>query len=133
MSKKPNFRNVNVLLADSDACLAQAVIHNLRAMGFGNITHVKTSADAVRTIRSQAISFLITEWDMKGTNGVELVRYLRRSPDSPNRAGSRGVAGLQCGTLVHEAGYLLRFDKPVKCLILPCAREFASNTTCRLR
>lgn len=77
---------MNVLLADSDACLAQAVIHNLRAMGFGNITHVKTSADAVRTIRSQAISFLITEWDMKGTNGVELVRYLRRSPDSPNRA-----------------------------------------------
>lgn len=86
MSKRPSFRNVNVLLADSDACLAQAVMHNLRAMGFVNITHVKTSADAVRTIRSQAISFLITEWDIKGTNGVELVRYLRRSPDSPNRS-----------------------------------------------
>lgn len=85
MSKKPNFRNVNVLLADSDACLAQAVVHNLRAIGFVNITHVKTSAEAVRAIRTQSINFLITEWDMKGTNGVELVRYLRRSPDSPNR------------------------------------------------
>lgn len=85
MNKRPSFRNVNVLLADSDACLAQAVIHNLRAMGFINVNHVKTSADAVRTIRSQAVSFLITEWDIKGTNGVELVRYLRRSPDSPNR------------------------------------------------
>ncbi|MBX9725875.1 MAG: response regulator [Rickettsiales bacterium] len=85
MSKKPNFRNVNVLLADSDACLAQAVIHNLRALGFVNITHVKSTEEAVRTIRTQAISFLITEWDMKGSNGVELVRYLRRSPESPNR------------------------------------------------
>lgn len=86
MSKKPNFRNVNVLLADSDACLAQAVIHHLRAIGFVHITHVKSSTDAVRAIHSQPINFLITEWDMKGSNGVELVRYLRRSPDSPNRA-----------------------------------------------
>ncbi len=85
MIKKPNFRNVNVLLADADACLAQAVIHNLRAMGFSNIHHVKNAADAVKTIRSQAISFLVTEWDMKGSSGVELVRYMRRHPDSPNR------------------------------------------------
>lgn len=85
MIKKPNFRNVNVLLADSDACLAQAVLHNLRAMGFSSIHHVKNSAEAVRTIRSQAISFLITEWDMKGSSGIELVRFMRRSPDSPNR------------------------------------------------
>jgi DNA-binding response OmpR family regulator len=86
MSKKPNFRSVSVLLADADACLAQAVTHNLRAMGFGNVAHVKSSDDALRAIRTQAISFLITEWDIKGSNGVELVRYLRRSPDSPNRS-----------------------------------------------
>jgi CheY-like chemotaxis protein len=85
MMKKLSLRNVNVLLADSDAFLAQAVVHNLRAMGFVNIHHVKTSADAVRAVRSQGVSFLITEWDLKGTSGVELVRFMRRSPDSPNR------------------------------------------------
>jgi CheY-like chemotaxis protein len=85
MTIRPNMRNVSILLADSDICLAQAVMHNLRAMGFSNITHVKTSADAVQAIRSQAVSFLITEWDIKGTSGVELVRYLRRSDESPNR------------------------------------------------
>jgi DNA-binding response OmpR family regulator len=86
MSKKPNFRKVNVLIADADACLAQAVIHNLRAMGFIHVTHVRASEDAIQAIRSQAIGFLITEWDIKGSNGVELVRYLRTSPDSPNRS-----------------------------------------------
>lgn len=86
MSKKPNFRKVNVLIADADACLAQAVIHNLRAMGFVHVTHVRSSEDAIQAIRSQAIGFLITEWDIKGSNGVELVRYLRTSPDSPNRS-----------------------------------------------
>lgn len=86
MSKKPNFRNVNVLIADADACLAQAVIHNLRAMGFVHVSHVRSSEDAIQAIRSQAIGFLITEWDIKGSNGVKLVRYLRTSPDSPNRS-----------------------------------------------
>jgi two-component system chemotaxis response regulator CheY len=85
MIRKSSFRNVNVLIADADACLAQAVIHNLRAMGFANIHHVKNAADAVRAVHTQAISFLITEWDMKGSSGVELVRFMRRSPDSPNR------------------------------------------------
>ena len=85
MIRKPNFKNVSVLLADSDACLAQAVIHNLRAMGFVNIQHVKNAAEAVRTVRAQQISFLITEWDMKGTSGVDLVRFMRRSAESPNR------------------------------------------------
>jgi two-component system chemotaxis response regulator CheY len=85
MTKKTNFRNVNILLADSDSCLAQAVTHNLRAMGFSNVTHVKSSADAIKAIRTQSVSFLITEWDMKGSSGVELVRYMRRSPESPNR------------------------------------------------
>lgn len=86
MAKIPNFRHVNVLFADTDACLAQAIIHNLRAMGFGTVTHVKSSEDALRAIRTQAISFLITEWDIKVNNGIELVRYLRCSEDSPNRS-----------------------------------------------
>lgn len=79
-------RNVSILLADPDSCLSQAVVHILRAMGFVNITHVKSGADALTAIRTQSVSFLITEWDMKGTTGIELVRHLRMGKDSPNRA-----------------------------------------------
>lgn len=86
MIKKPNMRNVSVLLADPDSCLSQAVVHILREMGFTNITHVKSGMEAIKAIKSQSVSFLITEWDMKGTTGIELVRYLRMSPESPNRA-----------------------------------------------
>ncbi len=85
MSRKPIIRNVSVLIADADVCLAQAVTHNLRAMGFQSIHHVRSASDAITHIRSQQVSFLITEWDMKGSSGIELVRYLRRSEDSPNR------------------------------------------------
>lgn len=83
--KKPNLKNINILLADSDSCLAQAVTHNLRAMGFSKISHVRNPADAITTLRTQPTSFLITEWDMKGGSGLELVRQIRRAQDSPNR------------------------------------------------
>lgn len=83
--KRPNFRTVHVLVADPDICLAQAIISNLRVMGFVNITHVKSGNDALRVLRSQQVNFLITEWDLRGSNGIELVRYLRRGKDSPNR------------------------------------------------
>ncbi len=83
---KPNFRNVSILLADADTFLSQVIMQYLRAMGFHNIKHVKTGADAMRILRTQPISFLITEWDMKGSSGIELVRYLRLSNDSPNRS-----------------------------------------------
>jgi len=86
MIKIPNMRDVNILLADADTCLVQAITHNLRAMGFQSIHSVRNAADAIAYIRSQPVSFLITEWDMKGTSGIELVRYLRRGEDSPNRA-----------------------------------------------
>ncbi len=85
MSKKPMIRSVPVLVADADVCLAQAVVHNLREMGFQSVHHVRTADEALTFIRTQPVGFLITEWDMKGTSGIELVRYLRRSDDSPNR------------------------------------------------
>ncbi|MFZ4541429.1 MAG: response regulator [Rickettsiales bacterium] len=86
MSKKPNLKNVSILIADPDTYIARAMTYNLRAMGFTSISHVKNSADAVRAISINPTSFLITEWDMKGSNGLDLVRFMRRSPNSPNRA-----------------------------------------------
>lgn len=86
MSKKPDFRKVNVLIADADAYLARAAIHNLRAMGFEYVHHVRSCEDAIQAIRAQAISFIITEWDLKGGSGLDLVRNLRSNTDSPSRA-----------------------------------------------
>jgi CheY-like chemotaxis protein len=55
-------------------------------MGISNVIHARTSAEAVRLIRGQHVNMLITEWDMKGPSGLDLVRFLRRSDESPNRA-----------------------------------------------
>lgn len=83
---KPNFRNVSILLVDSDTILADVVVHMLRAMGFNHVKHVKTASEAVRMMHTQPVSFVITEWDLKDQSGIALVRYLRTSPESPNRS-----------------------------------------------
>ncbi len=86
MAKKVNMKHISILLTDSDGCLAQACISNLRAMGFSNVTHVKSVASAIAMLHSQVISLLITEWDMQGPSGIELVQFLRHSAETPNRA-----------------------------------------------
>lgn len=85
MAIKPSFRSINILFADSDTHLAQVVIRCLRAMGFTNIKHVSTAAEAISELRAGTTSFLITEWGLKESNGIDLVRYIRRDPESPNR------------------------------------------------
>lgn len=85
MKKRPAFRNINVLVADSDPCLAQVVVQHLRAMGFSHSSHAKSAEEALRLLNNQSVSFLITEWDIKGGSGIDLVRHIRRAPDSPNR------------------------------------------------
>lgn len=85
MIKRPNLRHLNILIADSDQYLSRAVQSALRAMGFGNVQHVSNAADAIKMIRTKPVSFIISEWDLKGASGIDMVRYLRRNPDSPNR------------------------------------------------
>jgi DNA-binding response OmpR family regulator len=87
MTRKPNLKGVAILIVDSDTCLARAAIGNLRAIGFHEITHVKSVDAAMKAMRSQLVTLVMTDWDMsEGASGLDLVHYLRNSPESPSRA-----------------------------------------------
>lgn len=86
MKKDPSsMKTISILLADPDSCLAQTVVLILRAMGFASVTHVRSIDEALTALRTQSISFLITEWDIRGGSGLDLVKRLRQDPHSPNR------------------------------------------------
>lgn len=85
MVAKPSFRNVSILLADSDPYLAKAITHCLKSMGFPNIMHVRTAADALEEINRGKVSFLITEWVLNDSSGIDLLRAVRRNAESPYR------------------------------------------------
>jgi len=88
---KPSLRNlaarlakVEVLIADPDTEVSRLVRDVLRYAGFQQITIVKDGREAIAKLKSNEVDLLITDWQMEQLNGIELIRYLRTNPDSPN-------------------------------------------------
>ena len=86
MAKKSQLRNVHILLADHDTFLSQAVVHNLRAMGFEHIHQARNGVQALSLLQQKPVHFMITEWDMPSMDGFSLIRRLRQDTSSPHRA-----------------------------------------------
>ena len=85
MAKKSQLRNIHVLLADHDNFLSQAVVHNLRAMGFEHIHQARNGVQALNILQQKPVHFMITEWGMPSLDGVSLIKRLREDSASPNR------------------------------------------------
>lgn len=83
---KPKLENVNILLADSDPQISRIVVSNLNEMGFKRVHYVRDATEALAHITAHPVDILITEWLLKPMDGIELVRHLRLSPNSPNRS-----------------------------------------------
>ncbi len=79
-----DFQHLKVLIADDSRHIRALVGTFLR--GFG-VRFVSEAADT-ETAFSEVVSFgpdlVIVDWNMPTTNGIELVKRIRRSPDTPN-------------------------------------------------
>ena len=85
MKIKNALANIDILIADSDRAMRQVLTQNLRAMGMRRIHHVKNGDEALAFISEHHVDLLITEWAMRPTDGIMLLHYLRRNPETPNR------------------------------------------------
>lgn len=80
-----NIAKIGVLIADDDRRMANIVREVLESLGFKKIHQAADGFKALETIKKEKIDLLITDWRMEPMDGINLVRYLRTSPDSPNR------------------------------------------------
>lgn len=83
--KKAELNNIQILLVDNDIYIARIVIQHLQAMGFSNLRHVRKAEEALNYISTHRVDILITEWTLSPMDGLELVKRLRLSRNSPNR------------------------------------------------
>lgn len=77
--------NVRVLIADDDRRIGLLVQSVLQGLGFQHVTVCHDGSEALEILRDRPVDFLICDWQMEPLSGVNLVRYVRQSPDSPNR------------------------------------------------
>jgi two-component system chemotaxis response regulator CheY len=76
---------VKVLIADDDRRIAVIVKEVLESLGFSIIHVARDGTQALQILQSQKIDMVITDWQMEPMDGINLVKYLRTSQDSPNR------------------------------------------------
>lgn len=76
---KYNFKSLSVLIVWDNEFLSKIIDRICRAFGFGDVRSVDSVDAAIRVLNSAPIDFVISGWEMKPVDGIDLVRRIRSS------------------------------------------------------
>jgi DNA-binding response OmpR family regulator len=77
--------NICLLIVEDDPVMTRVVKDMLIVLGFKNILTARDGASAISMMRTNSVEIVICDWKMHPMDGLELTRYIRNSPDSPDR------------------------------------------------
>jgi two-component system, chemotaxis family, chemotaxis protein CheY len=70
-------KNMKVLVVDDFSTMRRIIKNLLRELGFTNMVEADDGATALPILKSGGIDFLITDWNMPGMPGIELLNAVR--------------------------------------------------------
>jgi two-component system chemotaxis response regulator CheY len=70
-------RNINILVVDDLSSMRRLVQSALNDLGYAKVTGVGDGQSAYSRLKAGSYDLLITDWEMPGMSGVDLVRKLR--------------------------------------------------------
>jgi two-component system chemotaxis response regulator CheY len=76
---------LKILLVDDNHHMRVLLSEILKAVGVRHIYEASDGAQALQSMRGQQIDIIMTDLSMQPLDGIDFVRLLRRSPDSPNQ------------------------------------------------
>lgn len=79
-----NFDRLNVLIIDDNAHMRRLVRDIMRGLGIGKVIEVADGTDALNEMRMSAVDVAFCDWMMEPLDGLDFVRLVRMSADSPN-------------------------------------------------
>lgn len=75
---------LKLLIVDDNRHTRTLLTEILRAVGFTQIFEASDGADGLQAMRAHVIDLVLTDLAMEPLDGIEFVRLLRNSSDSPN-------------------------------------------------
>jgi len=75
---------LKILLVDDNRHTRMMLAEILRAVGIQHVLEANDGAQGLQMLRNQAVDIIITDLAMEPLDGIDFVRLLRNSPDSPN-------------------------------------------------
>ncbi|RMH44180.1 MAG: response regulator [Gammaproteobacteria bacterium] len=74
-------KNMKILIVDDFSTMRRIVKNLLRDLGFTNTVEADDGNTALPILKQGGIDFLITDWNMPGMQGIELVKAVRNDPE----------------------------------------------------
>lgn len=79
------FELIKILLVDDNHHMRVLLTEILRAIGVKYVLEAGDGAEALQIMRTQQVDVVMTDLAMQPLDGIDFVRLLRNSPDSPNQ------------------------------------------------
>jgi two-component system chemotaxis response regulator CheY len=73
-------KNIKILIVDDFSTMRRIIKNLLRELGFNNTVEADDGQSALPKLIGGGIDFLITDWNMPGLNGLDLLRAVRADP-----------------------------------------------------
>ncbi len=74
-------KNMKILIVDDFSTMRRIIKNLLRELGFTNTYEADDGTTALPMLKKGGFDFLITDWNMPGMTGIELLRAVRADPD----------------------------------------------------
>lgn len=75
---------MKVLVVDDFATMRRIVKNLLKDLGFKNIVEADDGKTALPILQEDKIDFLVTDWNMPGMTGIDLLKEVRADPKLVN-------------------------------------------------
>ena len=76
---------LKILLVDDNHYMRVLLAEILRAIGVNHIYEANDGAEGLQMMRDHSVDLVMTDLSMQPLDGIDFVRLLRNSPDSPNQ------------------------------------------------
>lgn len=76
---------LKILLVDDNHYMRVLLAEILRAIGVKDIFEASDGAEGLQMMRDHPVDIIMTDLSMQPLDGIDFVRLLRNSPDSPNQ------------------------------------------------
>lgn len=70
-------KNIKILVVDDFATMRKVVRNLLKQVGYEDIVEAEDGVMALRTLKSQKIDVIISDWNMPNMSGLELLKAVR--------------------------------------------------------
>lgn len=74
-------KNMKILIVDDFSTMRRIIKNLLRDLGFTNTIEAEDGQSALPILKAGSIDFLITDWNMPGMTGIDLLKALRDDPN----------------------------------------------------